>query len=83
MNVNDSMLQCYESPEFVHKVLRKVTDFIRLYALEFKNTGAHGIVPAEPLASILSPAPIGKIIIGFFKILPVSDRPLFLIRCST
>jgi uroporphyrinogen decarboxylase len=55
MNVNDIMLQCYESPEVVHKVLRKVTDFLRLYALEFKSIGAHGIVLAEPLAGLLSP----------------------------
>jgi uroporphyrinogen decarboxylase len=60
MNVNDIMLQCYESPELVHKVLRKVTDFLRLYALAFKNAGAHGIVLAEPLAGLLSPGLMGE-----------------------
>lgn len=60
MNVNDIMLACYESPALVHKVLRKVTDFLKLYALEFKNAGAHGIVLAEPLAGLLSPALMGE-----------------------
>jgi uroporphyrinogen decarboxylase len=55
MNVNDVMLQCYESPEVVHKVLRKATDFLKGYALEFRKTGAAGIMIAEPLAGLLSP----------------------------
>jgi len=55
MNVNDIMLLCYEEPDMVHKVLRKVTDFLVRYALEYKREGADGIIIAEPLAGILSP----------------------------
>jgi uroporphyrinogen decarboxylase len=55
MNVNDIMLHCYESPEMVHKILRKTTDFLIAYAAEFKKTGADGIIIAEPLAGLLSP----------------------------
>lgn len=55
MNVNDVMLHCYESPDLVHAVLRKATDFLKGYALEFKKIGAAGIVLAEPLAGLLSP----------------------------
>lgn len=55
MNVNDIMLQCYESPEMVHVVLRKATDFIIKYASEFKKEGANGIIISEPLAGLLSP----------------------------
>ena len=55
MNVNDIMLQCYEEPELVHKVLRKATGFLVKYALEYKKEGADGIVIAEPLAGLLSP----------------------------
>lgn len=55
MNVNDIMLHCYESPEMVHTVLRKVTDFIIAYASELKSAGADGIMLAEPLAGLLSP----------------------------
>ena len=55
MNVNEIMPHCYEEPELVHKVLRKVTDFIVQYAGEFKREGANGIIIAEPLAGLLSP----------------------------
>lgn len=56
MNVNEVMMYCYEEPEMVHKVLRKATDFLIEYILEYKKIGAQGIVMAEPLAGILSPA---------------------------
>jgi len=55
MNVNDIMLQCYEEPAMVHRVLRKATDFIVKYAAQYKEEGADGIVIAEPLAGLLSP----------------------------
>lgn len=55
MNVNDVMLYCYEEPEMVHTVLRKATDFIIKYVKAFKNTGADGVILAEPLAGLLSP----------------------------
>jgi uroporphyrinogen decarboxylase len=55
MNVNDILLQCYEDPEMVHKVLRKATDFIIKYAAAFKDAGADGLTIAEPLAGLLSP----------------------------
>lgn len=55
MNVNDIMLKCYESPEMVHTVLRKATDFIVAYAKAFKDEGANGLVIAEPLGGLLSP----------------------------
>jgi len=55
LNVNDILLLCYEDPELVHKVLRKATDFIVKYAMEYKREGADGITIAEPLAGLLSP----------------------------
>ena len=55
MDVNEVMLYCYEEPDMVHTILRKVTDFLIAYILEYKKTGAHGIVMAEPLAGMLSP----------------------------
>ncbi|NLV51329.1 MAG: methyltransferase [Clostridiales bacterium] len=55
MNVNEVMVHCYEEPEMVHTVLRKVTDFLISYIKEFKIVGADGIVLAEPLAGLLSP----------------------------
>lgn len=55
MNVNDVMLYCYEEPEMVHTVLRKATEFIIKYIKAFKDTGADGVILAEPLAGLLSP----------------------------
>ncbi len=55
MNVNDIMLHLYESPEMVHKVLRKSTDFIKTYVNGLKQAGADGVILAEPLAGLLSP----------------------------
>ncbi|HIS80641.1 MAG TPA: uroporphyrinogen decarboxylase family protein [Candidatus Scatomonas merdavium] len=55
LNVNDIMVDCYEEPEMVHKVLEKATAFIISYLKELKKAGAHGAIMAEPLAGILSP----------------------------
>lgn len=67
MNVNDIMLMCYEEPEVVHKVLRKATDFIKKYIHEYKHVGANGVVLAEPLAGILSPALIQEFSTDYVK----------------
>lgn len=56
MDVSEAMIYCYEEPDMVHTVLEKVTQFIIKYCQEYKKTGANGIVLAEPLAGLLSPA---------------------------
>lgn len=55
MDMTEAMVNCYEDPELVHIVLRKVTEYITNYILEFKKAGASGIVMAEPAAGLLSP----------------------------
>lgn len=56
MDVTEAMIYCYEEPDMVHTVLEKVTAFITDYILAYKKVGAHGVVMAEPLAGLLSPA---------------------------
>ncbi|MDO4572288.1 MAG: uroporphyrinogen decarboxylase family protein, partial [Clostridia bacterium] len=56
MNVNEIMIDCYEEPETVHMVLRKAAAFLTEYIEAYKAVGAHGVVLAEPLAGMLSPA---------------------------
>lgn len=56
MDVSEAMIYCYEEPDMVHTVLEKVTQFITEYILAYKKVGAHGVVMAEPLAGLLSPA---------------------------
>lgn len=56
MGVMDTMINCYEEPEMVHILMRKATDFLISYAKAYKDVGAQGIVMAEPLTGLLSPA---------------------------
>ncbi|MFV0394135.1 MAG: uroporphyrinogen decarboxylase family protein [Coprobacillaceae bacterium] len=56
MDVSEAMIYCYDDPDMVHTVLSKVTDFLISYILAYKDVGADGVVLAEPLAGILSPA---------------------------
>lgn len=56
MDVTEIMILCYEEPDMVHAVLKKVTRFLTDYCLAYKEAGANGVMMAEPLAGILSPA---------------------------
>ena len=55
-DVSEFMMDCYDDPDMVHTVLQKVTDFLINYAKAYKAAGANGIVMAEPVAGLLSPA---------------------------
>jgi uroporphyrinogen decarboxylase len=50
------MMDCYDEPEKVHTVMAKVTEFIANYCKAYKEVGANGVVIAEPVAGLLSPA---------------------------
>ena len=56
MDVNEVLLLTYEEPEMVHTVLEKATEFITKYIKAQKEAGADGIILAEPLAGLMSPA---------------------------
>ena len=56
MDVSNAMIYCYDDPEMVHILLEKVTGFIIEYCKAYKAVGADGVVMAEPLAGLLSPA---------------------------
>ena len=56
MDVTEAMLYCYDEPEMVHVLLDKATRFITAYCQAFKEAGANGVVIAEPVAGLLSPA---------------------------
>ena len=56
LDVSEAMIYCYDDPDMVHVVLEKVSEFIKNYILAFKAAGANGVVMAEPLAGLLSPA---------------------------
>ena len=56
VDVTEAMIYCYEDPDMLKTVLDKCTDFLISYILEYKKVGAPGVVIAEPLAGLLSPA---------------------------
>ncbi len=56
MDVSEAMIYCYDEPDMVHTVLGKVTEFIINYINAYKAVGANGVLMAEPLAGLLSPA---------------------------
>jgi uroporphyrinogen decarboxylase len=56
IGVSEAMIAFYEEPDMVHAALEKATQFIIKYAQALKAAGADGVVIAEPLAGLLSPA---------------------------
>ena len=56
LDVTEIMFYCYDEPEMVALLLDKATEFLILYGKAYKETGAGGIMLAEPLAGLLSPA---------------------------
>ena len=56
LDVTEIMMLCYDEPDMVHVVLEKATEFLIRYIRAYKTTGAGGVMVAEPLAGLLSPA---------------------------
>ena len=56
MDVSEALVNCIADEDFVHAALRKTTAFLVAYAKAYKAAGADGIVMAEPLSGLLSPA---------------------------
>ncbi len=57
IGVSDALANCYDEPDMVHITLKKATAFLIDYILAYKqNTGAAGVVMAEPLTGLLSPS---------------------------
>ena len=56
LNVTEIMIDCYDDPDMVHVVLDKATQFLIKYAMAYKAAGAHGVMMAEPVSGLLSPA---------------------------
>ncbi len=67
VDITEAMVLCYEEPDMMHTVLEKATTFIIDYIKEYKRIGAHGIMVAEPLAGILSPALAGEFSCDYMK----------------
>lgn len=55
MGVSDAVVCVRRNPEMVKILLEKTTEFLVQYIKAFKETGANGVIMAEPLAGLLSP----------------------------
>ena len=53
-DMSEIMVLIYENPEAAHTLLTKCTDFIEKYCMALKQTGANGVLMAEPAAGLLS-----------------------------
>lgn len=56
VDVSEAMIYCYEEPDMLHTLLEKCVAFSIAYINEYKKAGANGVVMAEPLSGLLSPA---------------------------
>lgn len=74
MGVSDIMINCYEEPGAAHTVLQKATAFLQDYIAAYRQAGAHGVVIAEPLAGLLSPALVAEFSEPYVKSLSQAAR---------
>ena len=67
MDVTEALMACIADPDFALAVLDKVTPYLIEYAKAYKSAGVDGIVMAEPLAGLLSPALAEEFSAPYFK----------------
>lgn len=56
MDVSEALVNCISEPDLVHIALKKATSFLIEYAMAYKTAGIDGLIMAEPLSGLLSPA---------------------------
>ncbi len=56
MEVKNVLIETMRRPAFVHATLKKSTAFLLDYIKAIKATGANGVIIAEPVAGLVSPA---------------------------
>lgn len=67
LDVSQAMICCYDEPDLVHTVLSKAARFITDYIKAYRSAGADGVVIAEPLAGLLTPALNGEFSAAYVK----------------
>jgi uroporphyrinogen decarboxylase len=65
--VSEALEATVMEPEIVLSLLDKTTRFLSDYAKAFREAGASGVVIAEPVAGLLSPAGLGEFSAPFVK----------------
>ena len=67
MDVTEIVYLCFDEPDTVHTVLKKATEYLISYGNLLKESGADGIMIAEPLAGILNPAMAEEFSVPYVK----------------
>jgi uroporphyrinogen decarboxylase len=76
--VSETLEAIAVDPETIEVLFGRVTAFLCQYALAFRETGAWGVIVAEPGAGLLSPAGLGRFSTPFMKrIIEVAEAPDF------
>jgi uroporphyrinogen decarboxylase len=65
--VSEALEATAVEPETIEALLRQVTAYLCQYALAYRDTGAWGVIVAEPAAGLLSPAGLGRFSAPFVK----------------
>ena len=67
MDVTEIVYLCFDEPDTVHTVLSKATEYLISYGNLLKESGADGIMIAEPLAGILNPGMAEEFSVPYVK----------------
>jgi len=54
MDISEALANCLDDPDMIHAAMKKTTSFIITYITAYKQTGANGVVIADPLTGLLS-----------------------------
>ena len=65
--VSETLLATATDPEMIRVLIEKATQFLLSYARAFKDSGAQGIIIAEPTAGLLSPLSVGEFSSPYIK----------------
>lgn len=58
--ISETMVDTIMRPDVIHALLTKVNPFLLAYARAFKAAGADGVIIAEPMAGLISPAALAE-----------------------
>lgn len=76
--VSEALEATAREPETIEDLLGRVTAFLCQYALAFRETGAWGVIVAEPTAGLLSPAGLGRFSAPYVRrIVEAAETPEF------
>lgn len=67
VGVSEAMEMTVTEPDLMHALLEKCTTFLTAYVLAFRESGADGVVMAEPAAGLLSPRSLSQFSSAYIK----------------